>query len=243
MTTKTTYTIKGVSQNKDDVTTKSLIYTDEVIENPKNARRASKLKRTYEKAMLGKNGKTSPLSVEGKTVLIEKMGEKYSFTVDGQAVEADTLKLLQDEFDRPAGRDVRDAMFPTKAVKPGESWKIAAADMVKAFGDSGPILDQDRLAASGKLLRTYKKDGKQFGVIEFKLETPVTGFGANNALKLDQGKMILKLIGEGCIDGSAAIGKATTTMSLAFTGAVSNVDVKSAIESTENRTTELLPKK
>lgn len=243
MTTKSVYTIQGMAQNKDEVTTKSFIYTDEVIENTKNTKRATKLKRTYEKAVLGKDDSTKPLSVEGKTVLIEKKGNKYSFTVDGQAIDADAIKLLQDEFDKPDGKDVRDIMFPMKSVKPGESWKIDAADMIKAIGETGPIFDKDKLTATGTLVKAYKKDGKQFGVIEFNLETPVTGFGAKNPLKLSEGKMTLKLIGDGCIDGSAATGKATTKMSLAFSGSVMNIDVKAAIESTENRTTELLPKK
>jgi hypothetical protein len=133
-------------------------------------------------------------------------------------------------------------MFPPKPVKPGESWKINAADMIKTIGESGPTFDKDKLTATGTLVKAYKKDGKQFGVIEFNLETPVTGFGAKNPLKLSEGKMTLKLVGDGCIDGSTATGKATTKMSLGFSGSVMNIDVKAAIESTENRTTELLPK-
>jgi len=243
MTSKSVYTVQGMAQKKDEVTTKSFIYIDEVLENPKNTKRASKLKRTYEKAAIGKDGKAQALSVEGKTVLIEKMGNKYSFTVDGKAVGADALPRLQEEFDKPNGKDVRDIMFPSKAVKPGESWKIDAADLIKAIGESGPVFDKDKLTATGTLVKAYKKDGKQFGVIEFHLETPVTGFGVKNPLTLSEGKMTLKLTGDGCIDGSAATGKATTKMSMSFSGSVMNIDVKAAIESTENRTTELLPKK
>jgi hypothetical protein len=243
MTSKSIYTMQGMTQKKDEVTTKSFIYVDEIIANPTNAKRATKIKRTYQKAVLGKDGKAKSLSVEGKTVLIEKKGEKHSFTVNGQTVGADTLKLLQDELDKSASRDFRDAMFPTQPVKPGESWKVDVADLIKAIGEPGPIFDKDKLTATGTLVKAYKKDGKQFGVIEFNIATPVTGFGAKSPLKLYEGSMTLKLIRDGCIDGSAATGKATTKMSLTFSGSAMNIDVKSVVESTENRTTELLPNK
>src|SRR5262245_2677591 len=98
--TKTSFTIGGNTQSKDEVKTKSLVYIDDVIENPKNEKRPGKLKRTYEKAVVGVDGKSNSLPVEGKTVVIEKSGDKYSFTVDGQGVAGEALKLLEDEFNK-----------------------------------------------------------------------------------------------------------------------------------------------
>jgi hypothetical protein len=227
---------------KEEVKTKSLVYVDEIIENPKNAKRATKLTRTYERAILGADGNTRKLPLEGKTIRIEKRGEKYTFSIDGQPVEGDVLRLLQDEFDREEGKDVRDVMFPKKPVKPGETWKIDAGEIIKAIGEKGPTFAEDKVAASGKLVKEYKKDGKQFGVIEFTFDAPVTGLG-QKGFTVKEGKMALKLSGDGCIDGGVATGKSTTKMVLGMSGTVMTAEIKISVESTENRTVQALPKK
>src|SRR5687767_3752427 len=76
-TTKTAFTVGGNTQSKDEVKTRSLVYVDEIIENPMNSKRPTKLKRTFEKAVVAKDGQKLNLPVEGKTVLIEKTGDKY----------------------------------------------------------------------------------------------------------------------------------------------------------------------
>jgi hypothetical protein len=243
MTTKSVFTVQGMPQGKDEVGTKSLIYVDEIIENPRNTKRADKLKRTYEKAVVGKDGNTKKLSVEGKTVLIERSGERYTFTIDGRPVGPDALKLLQDEFDKPEEKDLRETMFPAGPVKPGETWKINPDELLKALGEKGQSFDKGQLVATGKLVKTYQKDGKQFGVIEFNVSVPITSLGEKNPVKVTEGKMILKLLGDGCIDGSLASGKSTSKLTFAFSGSVMNIDLKVVVDSTENRTTEALPKR
>jgi hypothetical protein len=243
MTTKTTFTVQGQTQSKDDANVKSFVYVDEILENPKNAKRATKLKRTYEKATLTTGGNAVKLPVEGKTVLIEKTGEKYSYTVDGQEVAGDALRILRDEFDRPDGKDMRDVVFPKTPVKPGESWKIDAAVLAKAIADTGPVFDTAKSTAAGKLVKAYQKDGRQFGVIEFVFEGPITGFGGKQALTVSEGKMTVKLSGDGCIDGTAATGKSTMKMSLQVNGSTQGIDLKIAVDGTENRTVEALPRK
>ena len=234
----------GRSRPRTRSRSKSLVYIDEIIENPKNAKRPTKLKRTFEKAVVaqGRDSKLN-LPVEGKTVLIEKKGEKYSFTVDGKGVTGDALRILDDEFNRPGRGDVRDIMFPKKPVKPGESWKIDPEELIKAIGEQGPTFDKDKVTATGTLVKAYKKDGQQFGVIEFSFEAPLTGLGAKNPVTVKEGKMIMKLSGDGCIDGTVATGKSTTKMSLDLTGSTMGVDLKVAVENTEDRTVEALPKK
>lgn len=148
-TTKSAFTIKGNLQSKEDVKTKSLVYIDVVIENAKNAKRTTKLKRTYEKAVIGTDGKLKSIPIEGKTVLIEKKGDKYSFTVDGKAVEGDALKLLEDEFNKP-DQDVRDAMLPKKPIKPGETWKIDPEELVRALGKEGATFAKDKVVPAGR---------------------------------------------------------------------------------------------
>ena len=241
--TKSVFTVQGTPQTKEDVKTKSLVYTDEVIENPKNEKRATKLKRTYEKAAVGKAGDAKALPVEGKTVLIEKKGDKYTFTADGQALTGESLKLLEDEFGKRDGPEPRELMLPKTPVKPGDTWKIDPGEIVKAFGTAGPVLAKDEVKAGGTLMKTYKKDGRQFGVIELAFEAPVTGLGEKSPLAVKEGKMTLKITGDGCIDGTAPTGTSTGKLVFAVTGTAMGVDLKMIVEETESRTTELLPAK
>lgn len=242
-TNKTIFTIGGMDQGKDEVKTKSLIYVDEIIENPKNAKRATKLKRTFEKAVIGLDGRTTTLPIEGKTVLIEKKGDTYSFTVDGKALEGESLALLSSEFNKP-DEGMREIALPKEPIKPGGKWNIdknALAKSLAAMG--GPAFDKDKMTATGTLVKTYMKDGKQFGVLQIAIEGPITSLGGKNELEIKDGKLTLLYSGDGCIDGTSADGKSTGKMTLAVTGSTANVVIKAQIESTESRAMEMLPKK
>jgi hypothetical protein len=242
-TTKTVINIQGMLQTQEEVKSKSLVYTDDVIDNPKNEKRAAKLKRTYEKAVIGTGKDTKKLPIEGKTVLIEKKGDKYSFTIDGKAVEGDSLKLLEEEFNRPKKGDVRDVMFPKTPVKPGDTWKIPPDELVKELGEEGLVLDKNKVTAGGTLVKAYKKDGKQFGVIEIVVEGPVTSLGEKVPLTLKEGKMVVKFTGEGCIDGSSPTGTTNAQMTFGISGTAMGADIKVVVEGTEKRTQQELPKK
>ncbi len=208
-----------------------------------NTKRPTKLNRTFEKAVVAKDGQKLNLRVEGKTVLIEKTGEKYSFTLNGKAVTGDTLRILEDEFNRSGRGEVRDIMFPKKPIKPGESWKVDGKELVKTFGEQGPTFAEGGIQAQGRLVKAYKKDGKQFGVIEFDFAAPLTGLGPKNPVTVKDGKMTMKLSGDGCLDGTVATGKSTTNMTLELTGETMGIELKVGVENTENRTVEPLPKK
>jgi hypothetical protein len=240
---KTAFKVGGNVRTKDEVKTQSLIYVDEIIENPMNTKRPTKLNRTFEKAVIAKDGQKQNLPLEGKTVLIEKKGETYSFTVNGKGVTGDALRLLDEEFNRPGRGEVRDIMFPKKAVNPGEEWRVDGKELAKALGEQGPTFAEGGISASGRLTKAYKKDGKQFGVIEFNFAAPLTGLGPKNPVTVKDGKMTMKLTGDGCIDGTAATGKSNIRMALELTGSTMGVDLKVAVENTEDRTVEALPKK
>ncbi len=241
--TKIVATVMGMEQVKNEVKTKSLVYTDEVIENPANAKRPTKVKRSYEKAVTGGDGKAASLPLEGKTVLIEKKGEKYTFTADGKAVEGDSLKLLDGEFNKPDKSDSRELMFPGKPVKAGDTWKIDPTKLAKELADKDFTLDAAKLAAEGKLVKAYKQDGKQFGVIELKVEAPITSLGAKSPLKLKDGKLSVAINGDGVIDGSSSQGKMQSIMKFAVSGSGDGFEMKVDATVTENRTVEPLPKK
>lgn len=240
---KASFVIGGQPQTAEDVREKSLVYTDEILENPKNEARATKMKRTYEKARITEKGKPVVLDVEGKTVLIEKSGEAYKFTVDGKALTGDSQKLLSDEFGKGDKKDPRQVMLPKGAVKPGETWKIDVAELVKMMGPDGPQLAKDKVVATGKLVKTYQQGGKQFGVVEYAVDAPITGLGAKDGFTVKDGKLTLTMNGDGCIDGTSPSGKTETGMKFIIAGTSSGIDVKVDVDLKESRTIELLPAK
>ena len=136
--TKTAFKVGGKVEMKDEVKSRSLVYVDEIIENPMNSRLPTKLNRTFEKAVVAKDGQRLNLPVEGKTVLIEKKGEKYSFTQNGKAVTGDTLRILEDEFNRSGRGEVRDIMFPKKPVKPGDRGRSMARNWRRRSASKAP---------------------------------------------------------------------------------------------------------
>lgn len=87
------------------------------------------------------------------------------------------------------------------------------------------------------------KDERQFGVLELVFEAPITGLGEKSQLTIKEGKLVMKMTGDGCIDGTAATGKSTAKMTLGFTGTTMGIDIKVVVESTENRTMEMLQAK
>jgi hypothetical protein len=243
--TKSVVNVKGMEQAKNEVKTKSLVYVDEVIEVAAGAKKPTKLKRTYEKAVAGTDGKKTTLSVEGKTVLVEKKGDKYAFTADGKAVEGDALKMLEGEFIKSGGKDdPRDLMFPKGAVKPGDSWKLDTDVLGKELGDNKDLqLDTTKLTGAGKLVKAYKQDGRQFGVIEVKIGVPVTGLGPKVPIKLKEGTMSITFTGEGVIDGSVPQGKSVGVVKIKVSGGGEGFDLDIESTNTETRTLEPLPKK
>ena len=104
-------------------------------------------------------------------------------------------------------------------------------------------MDKDKLEATGKLVKTYKKDGKQFGVIDLKVSAPITGLGEKSPVKVKDGSMVVTMAGDGCIDGTSAEGKSTMVMKFTVEGGVQGADLKVDATVTENRTSAPLPKK
>lgn len=242
--TKIVASAMGQEQTQNQVKTKSLVYTDEVIENPGDSKRPTKLKRSYEKAVVSadEKKKAAALPIEGKTVLIEKTGAKYGFSVDGKALEGESLALLDSEFNKPESGS-RELMFPGKPVKPGETWKIDPDKLAKDLRDKDFDLDAAKMVATGKLVKAYQKDGRQYGVIELNVAAPITGMGAKSPLKLKAGKLEVAIGGDGVIDGTVSDGKTKIVMTLAVTATSDGADIKIEATVTENRTVAALPKK
>jgi hypothetical protein len=203
-------------------TAKTLSFKQTILEQPKGQERPTKLRREYAKAEASKDDdKAKPLIYQGKTVLIEKKGEKYHFQiVGGDELTGDDATDLDQEFNqgRADGRDFQKVLLPIKPVAVGATWKIDPEKFVKELtkGEHAErlVVDFTKATATGKLVSAKKKDGKQFGVIEYHLELPVKELGAKDKrMELEPGaKMIFDLREDGCIDGSADVVSSTASL-------------------------------
>lgn len=235
-TTTTMFT--GNANNKEEVKTKTIIYVDAILDNAANTRPATKLKRTYEKAVVSKNGNPTPLPMDGKSFLIEKKGENYVFTSDGEAVTGEAQKILNADFNNVENKNSQDFFFPKMAVKMGDSWKVDAALLIKSTENGGLILDKDKASASATLSKVYKKDQAQFGIIDFVFEAPIASLGPKTPVKITEAKMTVKTTGDGCLDGSIPSGSMTTQFKVILEGTVQGSELKIESNASEVRTVE-----
>ena len=79
-------------------------------------------------------------------------------------------------------------------------------------------------------------------MIEFDFAAPLTSLGPKNPVTVKDGKMTMKLTGDGCLDGTVATGKSTINMSLDLTGETMGIELRVGVENTENRTVEAFHK-
>jgi hypothetical protein len=201
-------------------TTRITSFRETVLEKPEGKDRATKLKRHYDKAQTKEDGEAKPLPYQGKTVLIEKKGEKYQFHIEGgEALTGKDAKLLDDEFNKKgSSREFEKLLLPKVPVAVGESWKIDPEPIIKDFSSKEEALigDAAKSTATGKLVRAYKKDGKQFGVLHFKVDLALKEIKAKDqTLALQPGAhMVITMDVDTCIDGSRDVGEGTMLMEM-----------------------------
>jgi hypothetical protein len=184
------------------------------------------IERAYAKATAMKNKEPEKLNLAGKTVIIEKIAGGYAFFINGdQKLQGLAAEMLRDEF-----ADIRDAQnlerlfLPKTPVKLGMPWKLDMAAIAKAMpnDDIGvqSRVDPANARGTGVLTKTYQKAGKQFGVVEFKLEFRVKSFGAaDDKITFAEGaKEVTTITYDGCIDGTSDAGVTKIKIELRGTG-------------------------
>jgi len=225
-TTNTKMILKGpdgkVLMENAEKGSESFTYVEEVLEQDKEMK-STRLRRAYEKAQVTKGDKTTTLPYQGKTVLIEKKGEKFAFSVDGKELAGEDAQALTKEFNEKKGdeRDFEKILLPRKAVGINDTWQIDLAAFLKLFGDNEDFdVDAARSSGTGKLLRAYRKDGRQFGVVEITMDMPIKSFGKGDAkATLDPGaKFKITFVLDACIDGTASSGTMKATMEMTARG-------------------------
>jgi hypothetical protein len=189
----------------------------------------TKLEREYAKAQLTKAGITQEWPIVGKTIVIEKKDQKYTFAFkNGGSLTGTMADALAREFSRHSDKEIEfeTLMLPRGPVKPGDTWKLDMGPIVKDMSRGGDM-DLSTLDArgSGTLVRTYMQDGQLFGVMSFKLEIPIKGLGkstrpvrfADGARIISDSQMDL------CIDGKSDSGVIRSTITIRGDATPSNV--------------------
>lgn len=141
-----------------------MAYTMTILEGPVAA--PQKIERKYTKAVIGES--SDPLAIQGRTLVFENKFGVYILQNPGDPPlpESETEK---EEAEVNRGFTCKlTTLFPSGSVKVGESWDIDPIVILQSWCGSKlrDVTDLDKSSSRGKLVRVYKKDDRQFGVIE-----------------------------------------------------------------------------
>lgn len=189
-------------------------YREEILEKVEG-KKPTKVRRVYEKAQLTTGATTTDLPYHGKTVLIEKKGPKFRFQIEGgNELVGEAARLLSKEFDKENDddKDLSQLVLPKTPVAVNDTWKLdmqAIAKELASDKDAQTIeFDFAKAAGTGKLLKAYKKDGRQFGEMLYQMEVPIValGAGAQKVVMQPGTKLAVQVKVDACIDGTAHTG-------------------------------------
>jgi hypothetical protein len=237
-TGKIKLTIMGMAQPKDEDKSVSSTFKEEIIEK-EPGKKATKLKQTYQKAEMTIKGKKINPSFIGKEVLIERSGAKYTFTLNGAEMTGDDLAFMKDHFKDESPREdddsrILEAILPKNPVAVGDTWKPDVTAVIKSLsgGETEKMkFDAAKSMAAGKLLKAYKKDGRQFGIFDVEIKVALTKIAAGpTEMDLDAASaMKMTLHCDVCIDGTVDAGSMEMKMEMKMAGALkapNGVEVK-----------------
>ena len=162
---KVAFPATGQEVQKKQAEREEAVYTVSVLE--KGDERPNKYKRTYETATRTRDGKAETRSYQGRTLIFEKKGDKYTVTSeeDKPISKEDLADLTRSANRSTAG--IAELFLPSKSIKVGDTWKIEGKKIAELFpGDPDP----ERSGGEGKLTKVYKKDGHRFGVLTHPFE-------------------------------------------------------------------------
>ena len=199
--------VAGMKIDEKQKGSENIAYTEEIVAWPADAKRATKLQRTYEKVdRTSDKGEEVKSYLVGKTVVVDRSKDKPAYTVDGKAPTDDQQKELDAEFNKKSDDMTKHELMPDKPVKVGDTWKIDKKKVTAAMGDlQGFVFDEDKSEFTGKLVKAAKKDGALHGTIEFTLKFALTEFplGPNMSTPADAGsEMTFKVTMDACLDGT-----------------------------------------
>lgn len=218
----------GMEMKEGRSSGKKETYTEEILEKKAGDRLATKLTRTYKVAEKTEKGGTTKAVYAGKTVLIEKKGGEYAFSIDGKALKESEAPDLFKGFNNKKDELKAEDFLPEYPVKVGESWKVPAEKserLFKTLGHGELRIDAKKSTVGGKLLRVYKKDGAQFGILEVTIIAFVTqvDFGGRFTKTGADSRLVLTGILDTCIDGTIESDDTKMTVTLDLTAKIPDV--------------------
>jgi len=222
----------NVVEDKKKTTTTVNKYREEILAK-ETGKRPTKIKRVYSTATRKVDDDYQKLAYHEKTVMIELKDGKYTFSVDGKELSTEEAADLAKEIDpkKPADEDMDKILLPGKAVAVGESWELDGKTISKIFGDDEKLaktIDAAQTKASGKLVKAFKKDGHQFGTMEYKIEVPLKALEGQHPFR-EGGKIELVIAGDMCIDGTLAGNAGVVTTKFAGTADIVQDEKKTGI--------------
>jgi hypothetical protein len=237
-TTATAIDANGQKQNKVEKKTVKYVFVEEVLAKPAGAKKPTKLSRAYETAEATTDGAKKTLPFQGKTVLIEKKGTRFEFTVDGKPLSEDDAKLFAQEFGKGDGPDDED-LLPPKPVSAGDTWTPNMEKLLPLMAKEMPFdLAKTGNAAAGKFFKAYPKDGKTFGEFELTFALKPTAVkDGENVINLKPGStlgLVMKL--DACVDGTAHTGTMTNGMTASLDCDLPMVSLKLQIDGKQTHT-------
>ncbi len=178
------------------------------------------------------------LAYEGKTVTIEKKGTNYEFTAGGKKLSPFESSALNIEFGRTAKKDAKmQDLLPKSAVKVSESWTVGPTAIEGLLTGVPFGIANSKSAATGKLIRAYTQDGKQWGVIEFSFDLivdPKSGKGTNDG-ELN-GTIRVSGTLDAVVDGSSPDGTIKMTVRVDVTGKEPGKEARVTADATRTKT-------
>ncbi len=201
--------LAGRKHEKTVLRVRVIGYTDEVLAVDDTS--PSRQRRVYAKYEITHDGKVEKLPVAGKSVLIERKGEGYEFRVErGEVIPPEVRSALGREWNRPGVSATDPELLPSKALKPGETWKL---DLKKLFRDApeGTNFDVPGATGSGKLVKLYQARGATQAVLDYSVSLPAKVALSDVIPGLTEGSKITIAINcDVCVDGTAPNTNSTT---------------------------------
>jgi hypothetical protein len=216
---------KAITDKKDAKTTIEE-YKETILEKVEG-KRATKIRRDYTRAIIKSGGDEKFLPYDGKTLLIERKDGRYHFTIEGgEELKGKDAEELNRSFNKPGsddndGNEMEKAILPKKPVPVNGTWTINPEVFMKVLAkdpeQSFPI-DKSKASGQGKLLRAYKKDGRQYGVFDIEVTLPLKGdfpLSKDQNVPIQEGsKILLHARADACIDGTSSDSVSETAMSI-----------------------------
>lgn len=195
-------------QSKKEARELKFAYRETGLVKPDDAAQFTSLKREYQKAERSVAGVKEALPYQGKTVVLDRKEGKYSFRIDGgDELDGKEAEELNDEFNKGNLKSLnRDTFLPKNPVKVGDPWKLEVTPIGRELARSSNFaLDEAKSTGTGKLLRVYRKGGRQFGVIETVMDFTITHLvdpKSGVRTPCQDSSVRLKSVTDTCIDGA-----------------------------------------